>query len=85
MNRLPASQRYKHHTGRWKRHEKQRPGHYAQIDAQIDAKFIVPIAAGSDRRKRYYRNHPAVVALPPKAVHAEEWQPNGDGRFNREF
>jgi hypothetical protein len=27
--------------------------------------------------------HPAVVALPPRAVHAEEWQPNGDGRFYR--
>jgi hypothetical protein len=81
MNRLPASQRYKRHTGRWKRHEKQRPGHYAQIDA----KFIVPIAAGSDRRKRYYRDHPAVVALPPKAVHAGEWQPNGHGRFYPEF
>ena len=25
MNRLPASQRYKRHTGRWKRYEKQRP------------------------------------------------------------
>jgi transposase len=32
MNRLPASQRYKRHTGRWKRYEKQRPGHYVQID-----------------------------------------------------
>jgi len=45
----------------------------------------VPIAAGSDRRKRYYRDHPAVVALPPRAVRAEDWQPNGDGRFYRNF
>jgi hypothetical protein len=30
--------------------------------------------------------HPAVVALPPKAVKAEEWQPpNGGGRFYRGF
>jgi transposase len=27
MNRLPASQRYKRHDRRWKRYEKQRPGH----------------------------------------------------------
>lgn len=35
MNRLPASQRYKRHTGRWKRYEKQRPGHYLQIDIKF--------------------------------------------------
>jgi transposase len=51
MNRLPASQRYKRHTGRWKRYEKQRPGHYVQIDV----KFIEPITTGSGRRKRYYQ------------------------------
>ena len=51
MNRLPASQRYERHSGRWKRYEKQRPGHHVQIDV----KFIDPIAAGADRRKRYYR------------------------------
>jgi hypothetical protein len=51
MNRLPASQRYKRHTGRWKRYEKQRPGHYVQIDV----KFIEPITTASGRRKRYYQ------------------------------
>ena len=51
MNRLPASQRYKRHTGGWKRYEKQRPGHYVQIDV----KFIEPITTGSGRRKRYYQ------------------------------
>ena len=51
MNRLPASQRYKRHSGRWKRYEKQRPGHHVQIDV----KFIEPIAAGAGRRKRYYQ------------------------------
>jgi transposase len=50
MNRLPASQR-KRHTDRWKRYEKQRPGHYVQIDV----KFIEPITTGSGRRKRYYQ------------------------------
>jgi hypothetical protein len=29
--------------------------------------------------------HPAIVALPPKAVWAEEWQAIGDGRFYRNF
>jgi hypothetical protein len=29
--------------------------------------------------------HPAVVALPAKAVSTEDWQPNGDGRFYRFF
>lgn len=28
MNRLPSSQRYKTHKQRWKRYEKQRPGHH---------------------------------------------------------
>src|SRR6185295_10174069 len=51
MNRLPASQRYKRHTGRWKRYEKQRPRHHVQIDV----KFIEPITTGSGRRKRYYQ------------------------------
>lgn len=39
MNRLPASQRYKRHTGRWKRYEKQLP----RRQVQIDVKFIEPI------------------------------------------
>jgi hypothetical protein len=29
--------------------------------------------------------HPAVVALPAKAVSTEDWQPNGDGRYYRNF
>src|SRR5258708_7172459 len=45
MNRLPALQRYKRHTGRWKRYEKHRPGHHVQIDV----KFIEPITTGSGR------------------------------------
>jgi len=51
MNRLPASQRYKRHAGRWKRYEKQRPGHHVRIDV----KFIEPIATGLGRLKRYYQ------------------------------
>lgn len=30
LNRLPASQRYRRHQQRWKRYEKQRPGHHVQ-------------------------------------------------------
>jgi transposase len=32
LNRLPASQRYKRRSIRWKRYEKQRPGHQLQVD-----------------------------------------------------
>ena len=39
MNRLPASQRYQRGTLRWKRYEKQRPGH----QLQVDVKFIEPL------------------------------------------
>jgi len=38
MNRLPASQRYQRRALRWKRYEKQRPGH----QLQVDVKFIEP-------------------------------------------
>jgi hypothetical protein len=38
MNRLPASQRHRRREQRWKRYEKQRPGHHVQIDV----KFIEP-------------------------------------------
>jgi len=51
LNRLPASQRYKRHDRRWKRYEKQLPGH----QVQIDVKFIEPIGAAAAKRKRYYQ------------------------------
>jgi transposase len=47
MNRLPASQRYQRRTLRWKRYEKQRPGH----QLQVDVKFIEPLGR---TRKKYY-------------------------------
>lgn len=50
LNRLPASQRYKRRTTRWKRNEKQRPGH----QLQVDVKFIEPLGQ-SGRKKRYYQ------------------------------
>ena len=43
MNRLPASQRYKRHDRRWKRYEKQLPGHRVQVDV----KFIEPHRAAA--------------------------------------
>ncbi|HEU0042659.1 MAG TPA: IS481 family transposase, partial [Jiangellaceae bacterium] len=49
INRLPASQRYKRLDRRWKRYERQLPGH----QAQIDVKFIAPI--GGDRRRKHYQ------------------------------
>ena len=50
MNRLPASQRYKRRETRWKRYEKQRPGH----QLQVDVKFIEPLGQ-KGRKKRYYQ------------------------------
>jgi Helix-turn-helix domain len=35
MNRLPASQRYRRRALRWKRYEKQRPGHQLQVDVKL--------------------------------------------------
>jgi transposase-like protein len=50
MSRLPASQRYKRREQRWKRYEKQRPGH----QLQIDVKFVEPLTDQPGRCKRYY-------------------------------
>lgn len=49
LNRLPASQRYKRLDKRWKRYEKQLPGH----QVQIDVKFIEPLKATP--KKKYYQ------------------------------
>ena len=51
MNRLPASQRYQRRSVRWKRYEKQRPGH----QLQVDVKFIEPLGQKGMRRKKYYQ------------------------------
>jgi transposase InsO family protein len=48
MSRLPSSQRYKRHTERWKRYEKQLPGHRVQVDV----KFIEPLPG---TRKKHYQ------------------------------
>jgi len=49
LNRLPASQRYQRRALRWKRYEKQRPGH----QLQVDVKFIEPLGQTGRRRKFY--------------------------------
>jgi transposase InsO family protein len=60
MGPLPPSQRYKRRDLRWKRYEKQRPGH----QVQIDVKFIEPLhkakATGvpftpADRRGKFFQ------------------------------
>jgi IS30 family transposase len=43
MSRLPASQRYVRKDRRWKRYEKQQPGHRVQIDV----KFIEPLPSAA--------------------------------------
>ncbi|WP_454170700.1 integrase core domain-containing protein [Microbacterium paulum] len=50
LGRLPASQRYKRTQTRWKRYEKQRPGH----QLQVDVKFIEPLGQKC-KRKRWYQ------------------------------
>ena len=49
LNRLPASQRSQRRALRWKRYEKQRPGH----QLQVDIKFIEPLGQTGRRRKFY--------------------------------
>jgi transposase InsO family protein len=51
LNRLPASQRYKRLDKRWKRYEKQLPGHRVQIDV----KFIEPLKGAPSPRRRFYQ------------------------------
>jgi len=58
MNRLPASQRYKRHDRRWKRYEKQRPGH----QLQVDVKFIEPL--GQPGRRKCYTSSPPSMTAP---------------------
>jgi transposase len=50
LNRLPASQRYQRRALRWKRYEKQRPGH----QLQVDVKFIEPLGQ-TGRKRKYYQ------------------------------
>jgi hypothetical protein len=47
VSRLPASQRYKRHKDRRKRHEKALPGHRIEIDV----KFVTPMS-GAERKKQ---------------------------------
>jgi transposase len=56
MNRLPASQKHKTHDRRWKRYEKQLPGHRVQIDV----KFVEPLptqarSGRGKRRRKFYQ------------------------------
>jgi hypothetical protein len=56
LNRLPATQRYQRRDRKWKRYEKQQPGHRVQIDV----KFIEPLARQIHRDLR----GPEVVGAP---------------------
>ncbi|GGU86539.1 DDE-type integrase/transposase/recombinase [Lentzea flava] len=51
LNRLPTSERYKSRQKRWKRYDKQHPGHHVQIDV----KFIEPITTAAGTRKHDYQ------------------------------
>ena len=60
MNRLPASQKHKAHDKRWKRYEKQLPGHRVQIDV----KFIEPLGTP----KRAARGDGSSTSSPPSTT-----------------
>ena len=77
MSRLPASQRYKRREQRWKRYEKQRPGH----QLQIDVKFVEPITTWDEPRVLAFdvtKNPPPMNEMSPyRRVNA----PHLDGYF----
>jgi transposase InsO family protein len=91
LNRLPASQRYKRRSIRWKRYEKQRPGH----QLQVDVKFIEPLGQ-SGRKKRYCQYtaiddctrlrvlcaYPATTRRPPSSSSTTSW-PSSPSRLIR--
>ena len=58
LNRLPASQRYQRRALRWKRYEKQRPGH----QLQVDVKFIQPL--GQPGRRGSSTSSPRSTTAP---------------------
>jgi hypothetical protein len=55
LNRLPASQRYKRLDKRWKRYEKQLPGHQVQIDVKFVAPLNIAALPAVGRRTKYYQ------------------------------
>jgi transposase len=90
MNRLPGSQRYQRRTLRWKRYEKQRPGH----QLQVDVKFIEPLGQTGRRRKFYQftaiddctrlrvlRAYPVATRRPPSRSSTTSW-PNSRSQSN---
>jgi hypothetical protein len=58
LNRLPASQRYQRRALRWKRYEKQRPGH----QLQVDVKFIEPLGQKGLRATSTTSSPPSTTA-----------------------
>ena len=55
LNRLPASQRYKRLDKRWKRYEKQLPGHQVQIDVKCLEPLKTAARPAVGRRTKYYQ------------------------------
>ena len=59
MNRLPASQRHKRHQQRWKRYEKQRPGHHSRSTSSSSSRSYLPRPAQAllpvHRHRRLHR------------------------------
>ena len=79
MNRLPASQRYQRRALRWKRYEKQRPGH----QLQVDVKFIEPLGQTGLRRKKYYQFTASMTAPATGAARLPTLRPEDRYRLHR--
>jgi transposase InsO family protein len=60
MNRLPASQKHKTHDRRWKRYEKQLPGHRVQIDVNFVEPLPTQARSGRGKRRRKFYQFTAI-------------------------
>jgi transposase len=68
MNRLPASKRHQRRALRWKRYEKQRPGH----QLQVDVKFLEPVGQRRCAQKvlTIHRHRPELNSTARRAAHS---------------
>jgi hypothetical protein len=66
LGRLPASQRYKRKDTKWKRYEKQRPGHALQVDVMFDSQLKNPTETPQVSEIGQCPLVPTSALIPPK-------------------
>ena len=72
MGRLPANQKHRRHERRWKRYEKQQPGHRLQVDVKFLERIPLRHARHPLPRTSSHRAPPLPPRhLPPVAVQLE--------------